>query len=400
MKTCGNKKDAERKALQRAKYRARCKTKKFKNLMSAALLISGLGISSTNVMAQTPGPAEIRFQWASYKDYQKSGDPQRKNTEDRIDISSPMIWGRLPIGEVTEIEASGVIDSVSGASPFYLDSLSGASGTGIEDRRSAGDIKITRYFERYSLGIGYAGSIEDDYHSHSGLAEGKWWTADKNTTLAASFAFDSDTISSTNNGLIDESKHTAHYLLGVTQILSPVDIAQTNLTLDSAQGYLSDPYKLLDARPRSRDSAAVLVRYNRYLSSIDASLHSDYRIAHDSFGITSHTFEMALYKPFSETWLVRPRVRYYSQRKASFFSDTFPPENPNTSFYSADGRLGSFGGVTVGLKLEHDLGDGFTINVTADYLEQRPGWVIGGNGSAGVKQFYAPFFSAGIAKTF
>ena len=175
---------------------------------------------------------------------------------------------------------------------------------------------------------------------------------------------------------------------------------QMNLGYDSAQGYLSDPYKLLDTRPESRDSYSWLTRYNHYLTSLDASLHTDYRLAHDSFGITSHTFEVSLYKPFAEHWMVRPRVRYYSQRKASFFSTTFPPEAGGEGFYSADGRLGSFGGVTVGLKLERDLGDGYSIDLSADYLEQRPGWVLGGDGSGGVKRFYAPFFSAGIAKRF
>ncbi len=386
-----------KKALKRAAYRARVKRRSIAGLMSAALAIPGLGIPAIVSAQSSPAPAEVRFQWATYRDYQNNGVDGR---QDRIDVDSPMFWARTPIGDSTEIEVSGMIDSVSGASPHYLDTLSGASGTGIEDRRSAGDFKVTHYFERFSLGAGYAGSIEDDYRSHSGLLEAKTWTSDMNTTFAASYAFDSDQIACTNNELIDETRRTGRYLVGVTQVVSPVAIVQSNLTYDNADGYMSDPYKILDNRPRSRDSFAWLTRYNRFIESLNGSLHTDYRLAHDSFGITSHTMEVAFYKPIGEKWMVRPRVRYYSQHQANFFSTTFPPENVGESFYSTDGRLGSFGGVTVGMKVERDLGEGFSVNVTGDYLEQRPGWVLGGNGSAGVRRFYAPFFSVGIAKRF
>lgn len=314
---------AAKKALKRAEYRARVKRRSLTSLLSAALAIPGLGISGS-ALAQSSGPAEVRFQWATYRDYQNNGVD---GAQDRITVSSPMMWARIPLGETTEIEASGVLDSVSGASPYYLDALTGASGTGIEDHRSAGDFKVTHYFERFSLGAGYAGSIEDDYISRSGTLEAKYWTADKNTTFAASYAFDGDRITSTNNALINESRHTGHYLLGITQVVSPVAIMQSNVTYDNANGYLSDSYKLLDLRPGSRDSFAWLTRYNRYIESLDGSLHTDYRLAHDSFGVTSHTFEVAFYKPIGEKWMVRPRVRYYSQHKANFFRTTFPPEN-------------------------------------------------------------------------
>lgn len=396
------------KLYKRAKYRAsrrRRGSAAAGAFMSAALLLPGLALttSSDAFAQQGPGPAEVRFQWASYRDYQ-SGSVRdgegRKGREDRIDIQSPMFWGRMPLGEQTEIEGGLVVDSVSGASPFYLDALSGASGSGIEDRRTAGDFKVTRYFERFSAGVGYARSIEDDYRSHSGIAELKWWTEDKNTTLAASYAFDSDGITCTNNPLIDESRRTGHYLIGVTQVIDPISIVQSNLAFEHADGFLSDPYKLSDLRPSTRDSFAWLIRYNRYLDSLNGSLHLDYRLGNDSFGVTSHTFEAALYKPLGEGWMIRPRLRYYSQRKADFYSSTFPPESPGEQFYSADGRLGSFGGVTIGLKIERELGNGFSVNVAGDYLEQRAGWVLGGNGSAAVRRFYAPFFSVGITKSF
>ena len=374
------------------RYRARNRRKKIKALLTAALAIPGIGISTTALAQSAPEPAEIRFLYGGYSDYQGSGT-------DRVSVNSPMLWLKTPLGADTTLEMSGVLDSVSGASPWYLDSLSGASGLGIHEYRKAIDGKLTHSWERFSLGVGAAFSTEHDYESKSGSLEGKWWTEDKNTTLAAGFSADSDDISSSIDSTFNDTRHTQHYFFGVTQVISPNDIIQSNISYDDANGYLSDPYKPLDNRPRSRESWAWLTRYNRYLDSLDASLHLDYRLYHDSYGILSHTVEIALYKPFGDGWMVRPSIRYYTQKSADFFSATFPPETVG-GYFSADERMGTFGGVTVGVKLEKDLGRGFSASAGVDYLVQDPGLALSGGTKANVEKFYAPFFTIGIAKKF
>ena len=277
--------------------------------------------------------------------------------------------------------------------------MSGASGSGISDRRRAADVKLTHSFERWSIGVGAAGSTENDYDSQSLSIDGKWWTSDKNTTIAAGIASDSDDIYSTNDPTFADTKKTLHYFLGVTQVVSPDTIVQSNLSYENANGYLSEPYKPLDHRPRSRDSLAWLTRYNHYLSELDASLHTDYRLYGDSFGIVSHMVEIALYKPVGETWLLRPNLRYYTQSHARFFSGTFPPRTSD-AFFSADQRMSTFGGVTVGFKAEKELGAGWSANGSMDYLEQRQEWAPGGGSKAPIGRFVAPFFTLGISKKF
>ena len=81
-----------------------------------------------------------------------------------------------------------VYDGMSGASPLFFNALSGASGEGVRDYRTAADVKLTKFFDRYSIGVGAAYSHERDYISRAGSIELRTWTADKNRTYAFGFA--------------------------------------------------------------------------------------------------------------------------------------------------------------------------------------------------------------------
>ncbi len=65
---------------------------------------------------------------------------------------------------------------MSGASPQFHDSLSGASGIGVHDYRAAGDGKLTKYFDRWAVGVGGAYSHERDYISRSVAVDVRTWT--------------------------------------------------------------------------------------------------------------------------------------------------------------------------------------------------------------------------------
>lgn len=363
-----------------------------KALLSAALAIPGLGLEK-HVAAQSPPEAPIvRIRYADYRERQSG-------KEDRMDVYTPMVSLETPLGENDELQASYTYDSMSGASPYYLDVLSGASGSKIRDNRNAGDAKFTHYFEQFSLGIGGQVSDEDDYFSRGGLVDARIWTPDKNTTFSLGFSYDSDDISSSNDPTFGAHRSTQGYFVGVTQNLTPNSALQSNLGYTNARGYQSDPYKSYDNRPRSRGAWSWLSRYVLFFPEWESALHVDYRFFIDTWGIKSHTLELAWYQPLGSAWMFRPSVRYYSQDSAQFYTGSYPPPDLESN-YSADQRLGAFGSFAAGVKLIRDLGKGFSADISFEAMLQKLDLRLGGRSEPELKDFYAGFLSVGVTKKF
>ena len=355
-------------------------------LASSVAALPGV-LSSADAVAQEPVMApSIRFQYAGYKEWQSGG-------ADRMHVKSPMFWLQTPVGESGEFEGSFVLDSMSGASPYYHSSLSGAS---IYDNRRAVDAKYTRYFERFSVSGGVAASNEDDYSSISGLGEVRVWSSDKNTILTLSNSYDRDHVTCSDDSTLDEHKRVGHYLLGLSQVVSPNTVVASSLTFSSGAGFFNDPYKPFDKRPQTHDEIAWLTRLNYYVEPLDGSVHFDYRWYRNSWNVDAHTFEVAWYQPLSNGWEVRPGVRYYTQSRADFFSATYPPTD-SEHFYSADARLGDFGGISPHFKLIKDLGAGVSVDAMYEFVAQRPDYKIGSVLDSDIKPLYASSIILGMS---
>ena len=110
------------------------------------------------------------------------------------------------------------------------------------------------------------------------------------------------------------------FLVGVTQVLSPTSIVQSNLTYSRGHGYYTDPYKLLDNRPDHRRHRSPGSRATTSISrASDGTLQLAYRYLDDSFGADSNMLEAAWVQPLPQGWTVRPSLRYYTQKAAYFF---------------------------------------------------------------------------------
>lgn len=370
------------------------------SLMAAALALPGVVATPSAKAESVPEKTTVGIKYLSYSERQQTGN--------RMKVKSPSIYVLAPIKDQYSIEASFVLDSVSGASPTAYNSLSGASGKGIGDYRKAGDVKVTRFFDRAAIGVGFAGSRENDYDSNALSVDGRISTASNNTTFAGGLGYSSDKIGSSNDLTLNEKRRTRDALFGITQVLTPNDLIQSNLSVSVGKGYFSDPYKSIDKRPDSRTSWAWLTRYNHYFAGPAASLHTSYRYFKSDWGTTAHTVETAWYQPLGSGWLLRPSVRYYTQRAAKFYRDPLPPPNPQLDFvtastatyFSADTRLAAFGAITLGMKVAKEFANDWTVDVKYEWYQQRSGWRLGGNGSPGLEDFTAKWFQIGISKKF
>jgi hypothetical protein len=59
------------------------------------------------------------------------------------------------------------------------------------------------------------------------------------------------------------------------------------------------------------------------------------------------------HQPIANQWLIIPRLRYYSQTEAAFYQAT--GTHLESTFFSSDYRLASFGALSGGIKLSKDI---------------------------------------------
>ena len=361
-------------------------------LFAAALALPG--ILPGGAGAQTaPENGLVALKFLDYRDWQPGAD--------RMSVRSPSLYALKPLSDTLTVEGSVVYDSMSGASPLWHNTLSGASRLRVTDYRTAGDVKVTKYFGGVALALGAAVSSERDYLSRAGSLEVRVWSDDRNRTWAFGFGSTSDRISPVNGLEENAPRNTLDFLVGVTQALSPDAIVQSNLTYARGHGYYADPYKPFDTRPDRRAIFSWLTRYNLHFPASDATLRLSYRYLHDSFGDRSSAVEATWFQPLPLGWSIAPSLRYYTQSAADFYFD--PPFPKGFVFgrnYTADTRLSAFGAFTPSVVLGKALPQGFSATLKVAFYRQRASWQLGGDGSPGLEPFSARWIEAGIAKSF
>jgi hypothetical protein len=388
-------------------YQGEYKATRGLTIVGAALLLPG--VLPVAQAENAPERGEISFKYLYYKDWEPSTD--------RIKVNAPSIGFLIPVAGQWSIEGSAVNDVLSGPTPrAYSISTLGQSSK-MSDNRLQGDLKVTRYFPRAAVGVGLAYSNEHDYTSRTVSSDVRWSTENNNTTFNAGVGYSDDKIND-NNGKITkfvgtQSKRTLELGFGVTQVLTPDDIGQINLTYSRGRGYFTDPYKNYDNRPDYRNQGAILFRWNHYVSQFDASLRLSYRYYRDNFIGIAHTFGAEWVQPFAGRYTVTPGIRFHTQNAANFYVDPVPSAasptgytvnpalvNGSLQYYSADQRLSAFGAWTVSLKLEAQIDKDWKADFKVENYEQRSNWRLGGSGSPGIAPFYARFYQLGATKQF
>ena len=219
-------------------------------LLAAALALPGMVPGGAGAQA-APDRGLVELKYLDYRDWQPGAN--------RMTVRSPSLYAVMPLSDTLVVEGSVVYDSMSGASPLYYNTLSGASGLGVTDYRTAGEVKVTRYFNGMAIAAGAAVSSERDYLSRAGSLEWRIFSDDRNRTWAFAVGGANDRINPVNGLVVNAPRNTLDFLVGVTQALSATAIVQSNLTYSRGHGYYSDPYKL--ARHAARSPRGVRVAH-------------------------------------------------------------------------------------------------------------------------------------------
>lgn len=368
--------------------------------MLLASLLPGVAVGSLTGQAVQAEPAPehalVAVKYLSYQD--------RQPGLQRTHVSAPSVLVVAPLSADWSLEASGVSDTVSGASPRFHSAISGASRQ--REHREAADVTLKHHAARSGWQVAAAVSNEHDYHSRSLSAGLDRSSEDNNQTWFGGLAFTNDQIGSSIQPDLDKRRKSWQLLVGTSLNISRTDVAQFNLGFTSGRGFFDDPYKLRDRRPDHRQQLALVLRWNHHFEDLGASLRSSYRYYADSFGIRAHTVEAEWVQPLGERLKLSPSLRYGSQRAARFYLDPspsgapFPPGWPSDSIGSVDQRLSGFGAVTVGLKLSVVLDAQWSLDAKLEQYEQRSQWRAFGQGSPGLAPFSARWMQLGMSYRF
>ncbi len=364
-------------------------------ILLAALALPGLALADN-----APEQASLSVKYLDYKDSQPNLD--------RIHVRSPSLDLLLPIAGEWSLRAGLVNDAISGASPRYHTAVSGASH--FDERRTAADLAVTRYFSRASVSLAAGHSGEHDYVSRFASTQASWSSEDNNSTWVAGVGVANDTINPVNDAVKDERRHSTDLTFGLTQVLGQRDIGQVVLGHVRGRGYFSNPYKYVDVRPREHDQDTLLLRWNHRVAGVDASSRMAYRYYRDSYGVQAHTLSEEVVHGMGNGWTLTPSLRLYSQSAARFYFDPvydkrfgapFPPgyRFGSSDDISADQRLSAFGAVTLGLKVAKRIDKDTSVDLKWETYRQRASWRLFGSGSPGLQEFDARSISIGLTRT-
>jgi hypothetical protein len=206
--------------------------------------------------------------------------------------------------------------------------------------------------------------------------------------------------------------------LGFTQLFSKNALASFDLNYTRSTGYLANPYKVvllyelpevvdngqpfqadgrayLEIRPSERNLFDWHFGYNQYIDTLDAALHFNYNFVHDDWEINAHTFDVDWVQPLGSGWTITPRLRYYSQSAADFYTTGLfykkkIEQTGNTilpRYYSSDQRLSGFGTLSGGVTIEKQFTKGLSLQTGFEYYTHQGGLKLGGGGEQDFADF-------------
>ncbi len=358
----------------------------------------------------------------SYQLYQEDAN--------RIRVESSYVKGQIEINDATSFRFQWLNDAISGASP--TGALPGGTQpflSDVEDVRTGILGALSRQFGDHRVELEISRSTEDDYVSNGFALTDTLELNQKNTTVAYGVNYLDDTVSVPL--LPDSRKESFDLFTGVTQIIDKNTVVSANLTMGYANGYLNDPYKIIqrdetvqipdgsggfidlpvtniyrENRPDSRLREVLQFEGRHYVEPANGVVNAMLRFSHDDYGVVSETAELEWRQDVGDRFQVVPFFRYYHQSAADFYMTSLdglsvgtPSSAPNGAGpnYSADYRLSSLDAISLGLRLRYQITDRFSASACFERYSMS-----GSGGDSAPEQAYmdANIWTFGVSAQF
>jgi hypothetical protein len=350
------------------------KTKHSRSLI--ALSTSALALPGIAHADAPPTESTLSYKISNYQEDDLTRAQVPFGELGRYDIDVHQFQYVSPLGRDFALFIDANHEDMSGASPWFstanaagepVINMSGASG--ITDARSELSIGTRYYSQNGNFGGAVGYSEENDYRAtYVNLSGSRNFNNDL-TTVTLGFSHSADDIFPTDaelfNRVRNEDKRATSAAVSLSQVINRVTTFQTALSITEQSGYLSDPYKLQDARPDNKTQIALSNSLRYFFIEADGALQANYRYYRDDFGISSHTLDLSWFQNINRTFQIAPVLRYYSQSAADFYTNIDDFTKPLTEPQSSDYRLSAFGAFSGGINLIADFGD-WTTTFTAE----------------------------------
>jgi len=166
--------------------------------------------------------------------------------------------------------------------------------------------------------------------------------------------------------------------VGFSQVLNSSSVASVGLFFSNEDGYLSSPYHNVvrnntitverENKPESKTSYGLKLGYQKAINE-QLSSQINYKFYSDDWDITSHTLDSLFYYELSDKLILGGGLRYYTQTKANFYSESFT----NEKFASSDERVKDFNALTYKMSVDYKINDKLSYNFGANMYDQSTG---------------------------
>ncbi|HIP11886.1 MAG TPA: DUF3570 domain-containing protein [Arcobacter sp.] len=341
------------------------------------------------------------------QDYVRVNYMQYDENDNRVSVQAPSIEVNKDFGVDYTLNVSLVTDAVSGATPIYVDSISGASAFNsrgdnktpikknvefTEQRTSASFSLVSRLDSRDEITVAFSKSYESDYDANTLSIDYLHWankSKNRSYNIGASYALNNilikdcsynaqcgapDSVSGASKKEISNILSTE---VGVTQLIDKTSLVKASIFYSTEDGYLSNPYYnvvrytnkiVAEVRPDKRVAYGFNLKYIKAFTSTISSKFK-YKFYTDDWDITSHTIDINNYYELNSKVTLGFGIRYYTQSEAIFYSkDTnyFTDE----VYASHDDRLSSFNSTTLKTSVDYKYSKSLSYNISLDKYDQ------------------------------
>lgn len=373
-----------------------CRARAMQALTSAALAIPGLSVAAGANAATVITETIVEYKASAYREADLDSDKLGGGSAERYEIDSHQVSVRAPLGERTEGSIEVMVETMSGASPWFI--LPGSNGEPVqvmsgatisEDRKDVQASVSHLVTDTFVVSANAGFSEENDYFAVNGGVEVAIELDDKHVTVTGGLGFSDDELEPTDgrsmpDRIISAEKDNTTGFVGVSRVLSPTAVVQGSLSYSEHNGFLSDPYKkywvvdqsntLNDARPNKREQFTAQARLRKFFPEFKAAAHLDYRFYDDDWDVTSHTVDLAWYQNLPNDWMLVPSLRYYSQTQAFFYAPYFFSARAD-GFGSSDYRLSPYGAVSLRLRVEKQW-EGFGFHAEWEHYDASADYAL------------------------
>jgi hypothetical protein len=271
-----------------------------------------------------------------------------------VKVTGPALLVRKDFADKVSLSAGYYADTVSSAS---IDVVTTASP--YKEKRTEQTAGIDYLHRDTLMSLSMTKSEESDYLADTVALNMAHEFFGGMTTLNLGYSVGKDKLTSNVDSTFSDEINRYQYRVGLTQVLTKDLLLSMDYEAITDEGYLNSPYRsarvlgvtVPEVYPRTRSSHAAAFRILRYLEP-RSSLRFDYRRFWDNWEIKANTLEVSYARQLGSPWTAEVRYRYYTQDKASFYSDEFTQVQ---NYMARDKELSTFNSHAFGGKASYNL---------------------------------------------